>query len=154
LEFVVSTASAPQPQSGFTIDFDPTHNVLRVRAFGVISDETLISADAAVRTFLTDKGADFGVFDYSAVTNLMVTSEYVRSVARYEPASPPMKLRIAVAPQPVIYGMNRMYSILIEGKRSDFQVVHTMKEAEELIGLGALDFSRSVRLCLSPRHVA
>jgi hypothetical protein len=127
--------------SGFSIDFDSRHRVLRVSPFGIITDELMSNADAAVRRFLAQEGAQFGIFDYSAVTQLTVSSEYVRAVAQNKPAVPPMKLRVAIAPQPTIYGMNRMYSILIDGKRSDFQVVHTMREAEDLIGLGTLTFS-------------
>ncbi|MBI3476085.1 MAG: hypothetical protein HY010_10160 [Acidobacteria bacterium] len=103
------------------------------------------TADAAVRQFLADEGADFGIFDYSAVTEIRVTSTYVQSFATKDPAHPPMKLRVAVAPQTVAYGLSRMYGLLIEGKRSDYQVVRTLKEAEELIGLGTLDFTRKLR---------
>ena len=127
--------------SGFSIDFDSRHRVLRVSPFGIITDEIMSNADAAVRRFLAQEGAQFGIFDYSAVTQLLVSSEYVRDVAQNKPAVPSMKLRVAIAPQPMIYGMNRMYSSLIDGKRSDFQVVHTMSEAEALIGLGTLTFS-------------
>ena len=127
--------------SGFSIDFDSRHRVLRVSPFGIITDEIMSNADAAVRRFLAQEGAQFGIFDYSAVTQLLVSSGYVRDIAKNKPAVPSMKLRVAIAPQPMIYGMNRMYSTLIDGKRSDFQVVHTMSEAEAMVGLGTLTFS-------------
>ena len=128
-------------ESGFSVDFDPLHRVLRVCLFGIITDEIMSNADAALRRFLAQEGAEFAIFDYSAVTRLPVSTEYVRAVARNKPAARSIKLRVAIAPQPMIYGMNRMYGILIDGKRSDFQVVQTMKEAEALIGLGTLSFS-------------
>lgn len=115
--------------------------MLRVSPFGIITDEIMSNADATVRRFLAHEGAQFGIFDYSAVTQFTVSSGYVRAVAQKKPAVPSMKLRVAIAPRPAIYGMNRMYSILIDGKRSDFQIVHTMREAEDLIGLGTLTFS-------------
>jgi hypothetical protein len=117
-------------ESGFSIDFDSRHRVLRVSLFGIITDEIMSDADATVRRFLAQEGAQFGIFDYSPVTQMRVSSDYVRDVAENKAAVPSMKLRVAIAPQPVTYGMNRMYSSLIDGKRSDFQVVHTMSEAE------------------------
>lgn len=42
-----------------------------------------------------------------------------------------------------------MYEMLVEGRRSDFQVVRTMEEAEALIGLGPLNFSRALQCCAS-----
>jgi hypothetical protein len=137
-----SSGADPTPKPGLYLDFDPKPRVLRVSLVGAVTDGTLTMADAAVRRFLSDEGATYGIFDYSAVTELDVTANYVRSIADNSPAVPPMKLRIAVAPQTVIYGMNRMYGLLIEGKRSDFEIVRTMGQAEALIGLGKLDFSR------------
>ncbi len=126
------------------MDFDPAHRVLRVCLFGVLTNDILVAADVAVRRFLADEGADFGLFDYSAVSDLQVTAEYVRNVAENEPPSAGMKMRVAIAPQAVVYGMNRMYGILLESKRTDFAVVRTMAEAEALLGLGTLIFSRAL----------
>lgn len=137
-----TAAPSPQPQSGFHIDFDPVHRVLRVSPFGVVTDEIVANADKAVRQFLADEGAEFGIFDYSAAAEVRVTTGYVKAFAELAAPARPMKLRIAVAPQAALYGLNRMCGMLIEGKRSDFQVVRSMKEAEDLIGLGSLDFSR------------
>jgi len=141
-----SPGEAPQvpPQYGFTMDFDPVHRVLRLSEFAVVTDETMILGDRRVRQFLADEGADFGIFDYSTATEFLVTAHYVRAIAENAPPPRPMKLRVAIAPQTVAYGLNRMYSLLIEQKRSDFQTVRTMKEAEDLIGLGKLDFSRTL----------
>jgi len=138
--------------SGFLMDFDPAHRVLRVRPHGVITNDILIAADVAVRQFLAAEGADFGLYDYSAVSDLQVTTENVRDFAGKEPpaATIRMKLRIAIAPQPFVYGMNRMYETLLESKRTDFAVVRTMAEAEAMLGLGTLIFSRALSRLLSP----
>jgi hypothetical protein len=143
-QFVGSQTVTPLPrqkESSFSMDCDPTNHVLRVSPIGLITDEVLIDADAAVRWFVAEVGTDFAIFDYSAVTELQVTVTYVRSVANNPPAVPPMKLRIAVAPQPAIYAMNQLYSSSIAARRSDFRLVETMKEAEAIIGKGKLDFS-------------
>ena len=137
-----STGLQSTPSPGLHMDFDPNHRVLRVSLVGVVTDGTMVMRDGAVRQFLYCEGAAFSIYDYSAVTKLDVTASYVRSIADNPPAKPPVKLRIAVTPQTVIYGMNRMYGLLIDGKRSDFEIVRTMEEAEALIGLGTLDFSR------------
>lgn len=130
--------------SSFVLDFDPAHRVLRVRLCGVLTNDILVAADVAVRKFLADEGADFGLFDYSAVAEVQVTAEQVRDFAENEPPSARMKMRIAVAPQAVVYGMNRMYGIVLESKRTDFAVVRTMAEAEAMLGLGRLFFSRAL----------
>lgn len=141
---MASPSDGLDPRPGFSMDFDPKYRVLRVSAVGVVTDRTLYAVDGAVRQFLSAEGADLGIFDYSAATEFQVTARCVRSFAAKKAANPPMKLRIAIAPQPAAYGLNRMYGVLIEGKRSDFQVVRTMEEAEELIGLGKLDFCRKL----------
>ena len=130
--------------SAFSLDFDPAHRVLRVRAFGVLTDDILGAADLAVRKFLADEGADFGLFDYSGVSELRVTTACVRDFADKEPPSARMKMRIAIAPQTPIYGINRMYATLLEPKRTDFAVVRTMAEAEAMLELGPLVFSRAL----------
>lgn len=130
--------------SSFSIDFDPAHRVLRVRLFGVLTNDALVAADLAVRKFLAEEGADFGLYDYSAVSDLQVTVDCVRDFAEKEPPSPRMQMRIAVAPQTAVYGMNRMYGTLLEPKRTDFAVVRTMAEAESMLGLGTLIFSRAL----------
>jgi hypothetical protein len=141
----MSAALGQKLPSGFSMDFDPARRVLRVSFHEIVSDQTMMQAGAAVRQFLDEEGADFGIFDYSGLTGFTVTPEYVRTAATNKPAARPMKLLIAVAPQTEVYAMNRMYELLIEGKRAmDFQVVRTMREAETCIGLGTLNFSRAL----------
>lgn len=139
---MASLSGSWRPDPGYFMDFDPMHRVLRVTIGEIVTDDILRAADVAVRQFVATEGSCFGIFDYSAVADLEVSAGFVRTTAENAPATPPMKLRIAIAPQPVVYGMNRMYQLLLDGKRADFQVVRTLEEAEALLGFGPLDFSR------------
>jgi hypothetical protein len=139
---MASPSGSWRPDLGYFMDFDPKHRVLRVTAGEIVTEAILQAADAAVRQFVSAEGSCFGIFDYSAVTDLDVSAGFVRTVAESDPTTPPMKLRIAIAPQPVVYGMNRMYEQLLERRRADFQVVRTLEEAEVLLGFGPLEFSR------------
>ena len=49
--------------------------------------------------------------------------------------------RIAVAPRLDIYGMSRMFQVLREGRGAYLEVVHTLKEAFDLLGLQSPHFS-------------
>ena len=65
-----NTVTAPRrrKESNFSMDFDPTNRVLRVSPIGLITDEVMIDADATVRWFVAEEDTDFGIFDYSAVS--------------------------------------------------------------------------------------
>lgn len=86
-ELSMSSGSEAGPQSGFSMDFDPAHRVLRVSGFGVLTMKIINEADSAMRQFLADEGADFAVCDYSRVTALRVTANEVQLYAE-KPAPP------------------------------------------------------------------
>jgi hypothetical protein len=53
--------------------------------------------------------------------------------------------RIAVAPRTDIYGVSRMFQLLRDSRGSYLEVVHTLKEAFELLGMESPHF-RTVAL--------
>ena len=130
------------PQA-FLLDFDSKHRVVRMRLLGRVTNTVLESADITLRKFLAENRVEYVILDFSGVSSFPVTSTYLRSLALKPPPDRPPKLRIAVAPQLVVYGMGRMYAMLVEESRTDFEVVKTMEEAETRLALGSLHFESS-----------
>jgi hypothetical protein len=48
--------------------------------------------------------------------------------------------RVFVASRPLAYGLSRMYQILRQDLEGDLEVVHTLAEAYELLGMESASF--------------
>jgi hypothetical protein len=71
-----------------------------------------------------------------------IPAERIRQLARQQPALPEMIAlpRIAVAPAISNFGLARMFQIVGEEKRLGLQVVHTIEEAFEILGVQSPHF--------------
>ena len=59
-----------------------------LRVEGQLSDELLAECYKAIRDYSVRTDAHMGIFDLSAVTQFAVSSEFVRQLAKREPAMP------------------------------------------------------------------
>jgi hypothetical protein len=82
-----------------------------------------------------------GILDFSEATRFEVPSDTIRQLAAAPPAFPAGYVRVFVSPKDSIYGMGRMFQILGEGTRPNFQVVRTMDEAYRLLRVESPEFS-------------
>jgi hypothetical protein len=125
---------------GYALEFDATNKILRVSVTGQVTDEILLDTYAAVASYVLAHGPCRAVTDVSGVTKSKVSSAAIRSLARSEPAIPMGYVRVMVVPQDYMYGMMRMFQILSELTRPDFQVVRTLDEAYRLLKVEAPQF--------------
>lgn len=120
---------------GFRFEFDPANKILLARFEGQLTAESLAEFYKAVREHSTATDANAGIMDLSSVTGFPVSSEFIRQLARREPAMPDAtRPRIIVAPQAHVFGLARMFQIVGEATRPRLAVVRTLDEA--LLALG------------------
>ena len=125
----------------YSLQSDPEHRVVLVTLGKTVTEESARAAYAAVERFIANQGPHSGITDLSGVVKLKVSAEFVRHLAAKPPMIPVGMSRIAVAPRLDIYGMSRMFQILREGQGAYLEVVHTLKEAFDLLGLQSPHFS-------------
>jgi hypothetical protein len=112
-------------------EFDPVNKILLLRLDGRQTDESLAGCYRAIREYSAATDASAGIWDFSSITEFAVSTEFIRQLARQEPAMPnaTMRPRILVIPRTAVFGLGRMFQILGEQSRPLLQVVRTMDEA-------------------------
>jgi hypothetical protein len=126
---------------GFRFEFDPVNKVLLVRVEGRLTDELLAETQGAIRTRSSATDARAGIFDFSLVTEVALSTAFVRELAKQEPAmADATRPRIIVAPGAVAFGLSRMFQMLGESTRPLLEVVRTMDEALAALGIQSAHF--------------
>jgi hypothetical protein len=126
---------------GFWFEFDPGNKVLMVRVEGRLTDQLLAEVLLAIRKYSTAMQPRAGIVNFSAVTEVEISSGVIRELARQEPvmldASRP---RVIVAPGEVMFGLSRMFQLAGERTRPLLDVVRTLDEALALLGVVSPQF--------------
>lgn len=125
-----------------TYQIDHQYKLVRTHAVGVLTDEDLLGHK---RKLAADPQFTAGMRELSdvrEVTDLQITAEGVRSMVNTD-ASQASKLedyRLAiVAGQEVVFGMARMYEILVEQHVPNVSVFRDYREAARWLGLPLVD---------------
>jgi hypothetical protein len=129
----------------FTLQSDPEHRVLLVTLGKIVTEASALAAYTAVEHFIVAEGPHSGITDLSGVENLNVSPDFIRFLAAKPPMIPDGMSRVAVAPRTDIYGISRMFQLLRDSRGSYLEVVHTLEEAFELLGIESPHF-RTVAL--------
>jgi len=135
----------------YKMEFDPERRVFRFTSGKILTEEIFLDAYEAIHRFALAEGPFFGIADFTPVEQFLVSTDFVRSVARKPPAIPAGRLRVIVAPQAEIYGMARMVELMRDGMNGEFHVVHTIDAAYALLGFSSLNFSRQIETGLFHR---
>jgi len=126
---------------GFRFEFEPVHKILLARFEGRLTDKSLgeFYREGLKHWAATDARA--AISDYTSA-EWAVSAEFIRELASQEPAvtEPNQRRRIVVAPSTVGFGLARMFQIVGERKRPLLQVVRTMEEAFEALGIESPHF--------------
>ena len=137
----VSQSAHPAAPGSFTFEFDPVNHVLMARFEGPITEELVVEFDRVSRVCWTETNARAGILDVSLVTEIPLSSETIRHLARRDPAPEVEgKPRVVVAPRTDAFGLGRMFQLVGEAKRPLFQVVRTMNEAYAVLGIQSPQF--------------
>ncbi len=126
---------------GFRFEFEPVHKILLCRFEGRLTDRSLGEFYRAGLKHWAATDARAAISDYSSA-EWAVSAEFIRELTNQEPAvtEPAERPRVVVAPSTVGFGLARMFQIVGERKRPRLQVVRTMEEAFEALGIESPHF--------------
>lgn len=124
---------------GFILSFDATQKVLFIQIVGDVTDDIVLDGYQKTREWIAVHGQCSQISDYSSATSVKLTAEAIRKLASLPPLVSDQFLRIVVAPQDSVFGMARMFGAYGGQTRSRVDVVRTLREASELLGVTSLD---------------
>jgi len=125
----------------YTLRADSEHRVLLVMLAGIVTEASALAAYRAVERFIATQGPHSGITDLSGVERFDVSTDFVWRLAAEPPMIPNGMSRIVVAPRPGVYGLSRMFQILRDNRDSYLEVVRTLNEAFQLLGLASPQFT-------------
>jgi hypothetical protein len=134
----------------YRIDLDPKHQVLRATiTAAVLTHELAEDCYRSVALIASRGGPYAAIFDLSGVTSATVSANNVRSRALSLPAVPGDRIRVLVAKEPVVFGVSRMFELSRDSMSGLLQVVHSLEEAYQIVGVRPEDFTKE----LLPEHL-
>jgi hypothetical protein len=127
----------------YQVDLDPTHSVIRL----TVTTETVTLALAQEvyqrLSEVTSRGGPYAaIYDLSAAKRTTIPTEMVRTFAHLAPSIPMGRTHVVVGREPVIYGLARIFQMCSEFLRDQFEVVHTLEEAYDIVGARREDFTQ------------
>jgi hypothetical protein len=129
-------------QADYRVDLDPAHSVIRLTVTAEIV--TLELAEDIYRHIseVTSQGGPYAaIFDLSGVKRSTIPADAIRSFALRAPAVPEGRPRVEVAKEPSIYGLARMFQLYRDFMGAQYEVVHSLEEAYDMIGVHPEDFT-------------
>ena len=127
---------------GFFFEFDAVNNVFRACWAGTITDAIFWETYSTAGKLVASRPPCRGITDMSGVTKFDVSVEALKRMATMPPVIRPELMHVIIAPKDVLYGLARMFEIRSEQSRPNLHVVHSMREAEALLGISEPQFSR------------
>ena len=128
----------------YQVDLDPTHCVIRVTVTAeILTLELFEDGHRRLSRIASHGGPYAAIFDYSAVNSVAISTDTLRSLAhRSTPSIPMGRPHVVVGKFPAIYGLGRLFQMCGESVGKEFEVVHTLEEAYEIVGAHPEDFTQ------------
>jgi len=130
----------------YRIDLDPTHSVIRL----TVREEVVslqLAEDIHTRLIrLSWRGGSYAaIYDLSAVKGTTIPTDTLRLLARRTPSIPMGRPHVVVGKEPAIFGLARLFQMCREFRqKEEFEVVHTLEEAYEMVGALPEDFTKRI----------
>jgi hypothetical protein len=126
----------------YQVDLDPTHAVIRLTVTAEILTPELAEDIHNRLARLASSGGPFAaIVDLSGVTSLGLSADKVRNIAFREPPVPGGRTHVAVAREPSVFGMARMFQLYRDFFGEQYQVVYSLEEAYDIVGAHPEDFT-------------
>ena len=98
---------------GVRFEFDSANKILMTRLEGELTDELARETDAGMRKHLIERSPHVHIVDCSFVTKFSMSGEWVRQLARRQPAIQGESCRrFFVVPDSAGFGLARMFQIV------------------------------------------
>ncbi len=138
-------ASSPPLRSetpgNFRFEFDPVNMILMVRFEGRLTQGLVEQFYRQGKECWIATDARAAILDGSSVTEVGLSSELIRQLARRDPV---LELtgrpRVFVVPRTEVFGLARMFQLTGESKQPFLHVVRTMDQAFALLGVHSANF--------------
>jgi hypothetical protein len=117
------------------IEFELKYRIVRLSFFGVVTEDSFSVGIFEGIKFVKEYGMEGAILDFSAAEAFQVSMDFMRNFVNAREIVAPKKRRVAIAPQPAIYGLFRAFQVHAESSRVFPILVRTMKEAYELLEL-------------------
>jgi hypothetical protein len=126
---------------GFLLELDTTNKIIRISFTGVVTEQAFLTGYTALRNGNACRGPCHAIVDYTGATNIEVSTELIKEIARKTSSVPMDYLLVNVTPENFAFGLARMFQILSSENRPNLRVVRTMREALKMIGVKTPMFS-------------
>ena len=117
---------------------DPVRRLVIISADGVLLGAELLAEQkhlAAEPLFQRDFSQ---LFDLTQVTEARISAEEVRAMAATTVFGPTARRALIVA-EPLLYGLSRMFQLMLDERGGTLRIFTDRSEAEEWLGLSPLD---------------
>jgi len=122
--------------ASFTIDL--ARRVVYSRGWGILVDDDLRETQRGVRDAVGFESDFCQLYDFSGVTELRVTGEGLREMARQSPFDRNAR-RAVVVDSDVAFGMVRMFQIVGDRETPEFQIFRDRETAQHWLDSGIAD---------------
>jgi|SRR5215469_3691903 len=127
--------------TGYHIDLDPVHKVLRLTVTEeIVTSELAEDIYQRLNRIPARDGLYACIYDLSSVKDTTITVEQVRAYARRQPSIPLGRPHVIVGEQAMVYGLARLFETCREHIYGHFEVVHTLEEAYKICQVCPEDF--------------
>ncbi len=128
------------------VTIDASQKVVLVTFTGEVNDADLIKIASVSRAHPSFDPSFSEIVDFSAVTGGKVSTFAVHTLAQRTSVYHRSSKHIVVAPQAHVFGLTRMYQAYARETRPNLEVVRTLAEAQERLGLdNIIDDRRKVK---------
>lgn len=127
----------------YQLEFDERSRIVRCAFNSDVTEDDLFNADQALTSFTETTQTEGAIYDFSDVQDFRVSPAAMEKLVTLKSPGLNNKTRVVVAPQPVIFGLCRIFQSLRDSAGdSQISVVRTFPEALEIFGRQPLKFTR------------
>ena len=117
---------------------DPVRRLVIISADGVLLGAELLAEQKHLASEPLFKPDFSQLFDLTQVTDARISAEEVRAMAATTAFGPAARRALIVA-EPLLYGLSRMFQLLLDERGGTLRIFTDRNEAEEWLGLHPLD---------------
>src|SRR5579859_437211 len=117
------------------LNIDRKAGIVYSTFYGRVNTAELVEQVAAIRRHPDFDPQFRELIDASQITSFDVSSEEVRDLAVEDAPFAPSARRVLVASEDLVFGLARMFQIFGAEQRPHFEVVRTLEQAHQFLGI-------------------
>jgi hypothetical protein len=126
----------------YRLEFDRQHRIVRCAFENDVAEPELFEADRELTLFTGRTRVEGAIYDFSGVRNFRISPSAMEKLVTLTSPGLAGKQRVVIAPQPVVFGMCRIFQSLRDSAGDDLvAVVRTFPEALKILGIRDLEFA-------------